>query len=176
MVDDYQREMGRGSETFSRQSALPPMLCCVRHRKKTVMKRTISSAAQSAFKMFTLFFCAVFVINAISWSLSAGRVLWKFILPFGDVLEVFLWLVMSRKTVQMDDRFLYVSVFRRVVQIPLDQIAKVTETVGSRDRAVTVHFHSDTPCGRAITFSPTLIFGRESHPIVAELSSHIVRE
>jgi hypothetical protein len=140
------------------------------------MKRTISSAAQSAFKMFTFFFCAVFVINAISWSLSAGRVLWELILPFGGVLGVFLWLVMSRKTVQVDDRFLYVSVFRRVVQIPLDQIAKVTETIGSRDRAVTVHFHSDTPCGPAITFSPTLMLDRKSHPIVAELSSYIVSD
>jgi hypothetical protein len=140
------------------------------------MKRTISSAAQSAFKMFTLFFCAIFVITAISRSLSAGRILWDLILPFGGVLGVFLWLAMSRKTVQMDDRFLYVSVFRRVVQIPLDQIAKVTETIGSRDRAVTVHFHSDTPCGHAITFSPTMMFGRESHPIVTELSRYIVSD
>ena len=140
------------------------------------MKRTISSAAQSAFKMFTLSFCAIFVLTAISWSLSAGRVLWDLILPFGGLLGAFLWFAMSRKTVHMDDRFLYVSVFRRVIQIPLDHIAKVTETIGSRDRAVTVHFHSDTPCGRAITFSPTLMFSRETHPIVAELSSYIVSD
>jgi hypothetical protein len=80
---------------------------------------------------------------------------------------------MSRKTVQIDEHFLYVSVFRRVVQIPLDQIASVTESIGMKDRAVTVHFRSETRFGRAITFTPTFILGRDSHPIVAELLSHV---
>ncbi len=140
------------------------------------MKRTISSAAQSAFKIFALFFCGIFAISAFSSSLSADRVLWAFILPFGGLLGLFLWFALSRKTVQMDDHFLYVSVVRRVVQIPLDQIASVTETIGMRDRAVTVHFRGETPCGRSMTFTPTLVFDRESHPIVAELSSYAVRD
>jgi hypothetical protein len=76
----------------------------------------------------------------------------------------------------MDDRFLYVSVFRRVSQIPLDQIARVTEAIGMRDRAVTVHFRNETSFGRTITFTPTLVFGREPHPIVAELSRHAAKD
>jgi hypothetical protein len=140
------------------------------------MKRTISSTAQSVFKMTLLFFCVIFAITVFSSSLSAGRVVWEFALPFGGVLGLFLWFAVSRKTVQMDDRFLYVSVFRRVVQIPLDQVASVTETIGMRDRAVTVHFRSETPCGRSITFTPTLVFGRESHPVVAELSRYAPRK
>ncbi len=118
----------------------------------------------------------MFAISAFSSSLSAGRVPWAFILPSGGVLGLFFWFAVSRKTVQMDDHFLYVSVFRRVVQIPLDEIASVTETIGMRDRAVTIHFRSETPCGSAITFTPTLMFSRESHPIVAELSRYGVRD
>jgi len=139
------------------------------------MKRTISSAAQSAFKMFVLLFCGMFAITALSWSLCAGRVPWAFVLPSCVVLGLCFWFAVSRKTVQIDDNFLYISVFRRVVQIPLNQIASVTETIGMRDRAVTVHFRSETPCGRAITFTPTLMFGQESHPIVAELSGYVTR-
>jgi len=135
------------------------------------MKRTISSTGQSAFKMFVLVFCTIFAMTAFGWSLSERRVLWDLILPFGAVLGFFLWFAVSRKTVQIDEHFLYVSVFRRVVQIPRGQIANVTESIGMRDRAVTVHFRSETPFGRSITFTPTLKFDRDSHPIVAELLS-----
>jgi hypothetical protein len=137
------------------------------------MKRTISSAGQSAFKMLTLVFCIIFGMTAFGWSLSEGRVLWDLILPFGAVLGFFLCFAVSRKTVQIDEHSLYVSVFRRVVQIPLRQIAAVTESIGMRDRAVTVRFRSPTPFGLTITFTPTLSLGRDPHPIVAELSSHI---
>jgi hypothetical protein len=136
------------------------------------MKRTISSAGQSAFKMLALVFCTFIAMTAFEWSLSEGRVRWDLIVPFGAALG-FLWFAMSRKTVQIDEHFLYVSVFRRVVQIPLRQIAAVTESIGMRDRAVTVRFRSPTPFGLAITFTPTLLVGRDPHPIVAELSSHI---
>ena len=132
------------------------------------MKRTISSTGQSAFKMLVLVFCTIFAMTAFGWSLSERRVLWDLILPFGAALG-FLWFAVSRKTVQMDEHSLYVSVFRRVVQIPLRQIAGVTESIGMRDRAVTVHFRGETPFGRSITFTPTLRFDRDSHPIVAEL-------
>jgi hypothetical protein len=140
------------------------------------MKRTISSAIQSAFKMLSLFFCGMFAIAAFTSALTTGRVPWGFLLLIGGVLALFLWFAVSRKTVQMDDRFLYVSVFRRAAQIPLDQVASVTESIGMRDRAVTIHFRDETPYGRAITFTPTVMFGRESHPIVAELSSYAARD
>ena len=136
------------------------------------VKRTISSPAQSAFKMLLLFFCAMFDITAFAWSLSAGHVIWGFV-PFGGLLGFFLWFAASRKTVQIDEHFLYVSLFRRVVQIPLGQIASVTESIGIRDRAVTVHFRTVTAFVPSITFTPTLMFGRDSHPIVTELLGHV---
>jgi hypothetical protein len=137
------------------------------------MKRTISSTAQSAFKILVLFFCGVLVITTVEESLTTGRFPWQFIFPFGVMLGLFFWFAVSRKTVQMDSQYLYVSVFRRVVQIPLAQIASVTEVIGNRDRAVTIHFRSETPYGRAITFTPTMKIDREPHPIVTELSSYV---
>jgi hypothetical protein len=140
------------------------------------VKRTISSSAQSAFKMLVLFFCVIITVSALASSFTVGRVRWGFVLPLAGALGFFLWFAMSRKTVQIDEHFLYVSVFRRVVQIPLDQIDTVTESIGMRDRAVTVHFRNETPFGRAITFTPTFMFGDESHPIVAELLGHIRKD
>jgi hypothetical protein len=140
------------------------------------VKRTISSTAQSLFKIVVFFFCVLFAAGVFAGSLSAGRVLWEAVLLPGGVLGFLLWFAVSRKTVQMDDRFLYVSVFRRVSQIPLDQIARVTEAIGMRDRAVTVRFRNETPFGRTITFTPTLVFGREPHPIVSELSRHAAKD
>jgi hypothetical protein len=140
------------------------------------VKRRISSTPQSVFKIVVLFFCVLFGAGVLAGSLSAGRVLWEEMLLPGGVLGFLLWFAVSRKTVQMDERFLYVSVFRRVNQIPLDDIASVTEAIGMRDRAVTVHFRTETPFGRTITFTPTLVFGREPHPIVAELSRHAAKD
>ena len=136
------------------------------------MKRTISSTTQSLFKILVLFFGGMLAVMTVAETLSAGRVLWQFILPLGVMLGLFFCFAVSRKTVQMDSRYLYVSIFRRVVQIPLDQIASVTEVIGNRDRAVTIHIRSETPYGRAITFTPTMKIDREPHPIVAELSSY----
>ena len=81
----------------------------------------------------------------------------------------FVLLIISRKTVQLDDRNLYVSVFRRVTTIPLSQIAAVSEKIGLRDRVVTVRFRDDTPVGHSIQFSPTFRLPRDPHPIVREL-------
>jgi hypothetical protein len=132
-------------------------------------KRTISSGAFSAFKMLVLCFAVIFVTSTISWSFDAGRFLWRLLVVPGAVVLFFVLLIISRKTVQMDDRNLYVSVFRRVTTIPLSQIAAVSEKIGLRDRVVTVRFRGDTPVGNSIQFSPTFRLTRDPHPIVKEL-------
>jgi len=119
--------------------------------------------------MLALFLAVMFSLMFISWSFAAGHVRWDMLFLPGGVLAFILWFAVSRKTVQMDDHSLYVSVFRRVVAIPLEQISTVTESIGTKDRSVTVHFRSDTPFGRSITFSPTPILARDPHPIVVEL-------
>ena len=136
------------------------------------MKRTISSSFQSAFKILTLFFVVLIAAGFIAGSLNTGHIPWSQLFLFGGALILFLWFAVSRKTVQMDDRFLYVSVFRKVTSIQLDEISAVTEFIGMKDRSVTVHFRSRTPFGHSITFTPTFMFSRDSHPIVAELMTH----
>ncbi|MEO7934578.1 MAG: hypothetical protein ABIT76_15625 [Chthoniobacterales bacterium] len=136
------------------------------------MKRTISSAAHSAFKMLMLFFSFLFVLMFIVSSIDSGRIRWDRVLFPGGVLALFLWFAISRKTIQMDDHFLYASVFRRVAVIPLEQISSVRESIGMRDRSVTIHFHNTTPFGRSITFSPTYKLTGKPHPIVTELSAY----
>lgn len=132
-------------------------------------RRTISSTGSSLFKILTLFFALLLGLLLIGASFDAGHIRWDIAVPMGVVLGLFLWFTFSRKTVQMDDQALYVSVFRRVTTIPLTQISEVTESRGAKDRSVTVHFCDATPLGRSITFSPSLLLSREPHPIVAEL-------
>jgi hypothetical protein len=133
------------------------------------MKRTISSSVQSAFKILTLFFAVLIAAGVVAGSLNTGHVAWSQLSLLGGALLLFLWFTVSRKTVQIDERFLHVSVFRKVVSIPLTEISSVTESIGMRDRSVTVHFRDETPFGHSITFTPTLMFSRDSHPIVVEL-------
>jgi hypothetical protein len=138
------------------------------------VKRTISSSFQSHFKMLTLVFIVLVGGGFIAGCLNTGRILWDALFLPGGLLALCLWFSISRKTVQMDDRFLYVSVFRRVVSIPLEQISTVTESIGTidKDRSVTIHFRSNTPFGRSITFTPTFMFTRDPHPVVVELLAH----
>lgn len=121
--------------------------------------------------MLGLFFATMFVIFLVGASFDAGQVRWDMLGLPAVILIGFLGFVGSRKTVQMDEECLYVSVFRRVVAIPLDQIAEVSEEIGmnANSRSVTVRFRNNTPFGRAIVFNPTFMLTREPHPIVEEL-------
>ena len=135
------------------------------------MKRTISSAAQSGFKILVLVMCVLFLGFFLTSTLDNGHLQWQLLLP-GSVPGIFLVFAISRKTVQMDERALYVSTFRRVTVIPLEKIESVTERIGLKDRLVTIRFRKDTPVGRSICFSPTTRLDYKPHPIVSELQSH----
>lgn len=111
----------------------------------------------------------MFGLMLICSSFEAGHIRWDMTLSLGPILGFFLWFIFSRKTVQMDDRALYVSVFRRATVIPLSQISNVTESIGMKDRSVTVHFCDETPEGRSVTFTPSLMLTGDPHPIIAEL-------
>jgi len=121
--------------------------------------------------MVALAFAVLFSLTFISWSFEAGHARWDLLWP-GTLLAAVVAFAMSRKRVQMDDEFLYVSVFRRVASIPLQEISRVSESIGMRDRSVTIHFRAETPFGRSISFTPSIMFCREPHPIVSELLAH----
>lgn len=121
--------------------------------------------------MLSLVFCALLFALFLASSLDLSRPQWQLLLP-GGVLAVFLVFAASRKTVQLDERCLYVSTFRKVTAIPLEDIQSVSETIGLKDRFVTVQFRHDTPVGRSICFTPTVQFDYDPHPIVSELQAH----
>jgi hypothetical protein len=114
-------------------------------------------------------FVGLFVLALVAESFDTGRIPWESLFPPGAVLAVLVWFAFSRKTVQMDDRALYVSVCRRIVTIPLEEVDTVSETIRSWDRFVTVGFRGETPFGRSIDFSPTFQLTRDPHPIVGEI-------
>ena len=122
--------------------------------------------------MLSLVFCVLFFAFFLATSFDAGRPQWKLFLFPGTVLGILVAFATSRKTVQLDDHCLYVSTFRRVTAIPLEQIQSVSETIGMKDRFVTIHFRCDTPVGRSICFTPTVRFDYEPHPIVSELQAY----
>lgn len=122
--------------------------------------------------MLALVFCVLFFALFLVSSLDAGHLQWQLLFVPGSVLGIFLVFAASRKTVQMDDRCLYISTFRKVTAIPLEDIQGVSETIGLRDRFVTVHFRHDTPVGRSICFTPTAQFDYKPHPIVSELQAY----
>lgn len=136
------------------------------------MKRTISSAAQSVFKMLTLVFSVLFLVIFLASSLDAGHPQWSIVIFPGSILCIFLVLATVHKTVQLDGRYLYVSTFRKVTAIPLEQIRSVNETIRLNYRLVTIHFLQDTPVGRSIRFTPTVQCDYRPHSIVSVLQAY----
>ena len=124
------------------------------------MKRTISSSFASIFKMLTLFITVMMSLMFVSNVYWMEHIPWTTLILLGGMLALFLWITISRKTVQIDDSFLYVSVFRRVATIPLKEIEKVTECIGMNDRCVIIHFRNNTQFGRSISFTPTSLLSR----------------
>jgi hypothetical protein len=124
--------------------------------------------------MITLFFAVMFGLFMFPGIFDATHVQWYLFLPHVGVYALFLRTAIYRKTVQMDDHSLYISVFRRVVVIPFEQIADVTASRRKYARGemwdVTIHFKSDTPFGRSIVFAPhDAPTQGGAHPIVGEL-------
>lgn len=61
---------------------------------------------------------------------------------------------MKYMKVSVDDKFLYVSNYRKEISIPLSEIADVTQNVWVRGRPVTIHLKTVSPFGRKIRFLP----------------------
>ena len=122
--------------------------------------------------MLTLVFIVLFLASFLASSLDMGRPQWSILLFPGSILFIFLVLATVHKTVQLDDRCLYVSAFRKVTPIPLKEIQSVSERIFLNYRLVTIHFRRDTPVGRSIRFTPTVQFDYKPHAILPALQAH----
>ncbi|MEM7086921.1 MAG: hypothetical protein AAF489_12105 [Bacteroidota bacterium] len=79
------------------------------------------------------------------------------------------------KKVSIDNRFLYVSNFKKEIQIPLAQINSVKENVWFLPRKITVRLETPCPFGGKITFLgyyETFLFFK-THPAVLEIRERI---
>src|SRR5262249_62361427 len=77
----------------------------------------------------------------------------------------------------MDDTSLYVSNYLREIQVPLRQVAAVTENRWVNIHPVTIQFRSATEFGDRVVFMPRrrwFGWGR-SHPVVAEIRHAVGR-
>ena len=80
------------------------------------------------------------------------------------------------KKVAYDDHYLYVSSYFKEIQVPLTDIANVSQSFWQRARSrelsesVTIFFKQPTVFGAKIFFNPSVrFFGGGEHPVVAEL-------
>lgn len=141
------------------------------------MKRELSSKQTFFLKIILpIFFIALFTtaFAGIIFSSKKSELLpLAFIFPliglFGIVSMYFT--LMRYKKVSVDDEILYVSNYRKEIEIPVSNIADVTEIKWIRTRPVTIHLKNDSEFGRKIVFMSKFngfrIFA--DNPIVAEL-------
>lgn len=79
------------------------------------------------------------------------------------------------KKVYIDDNFLYVSNFRKSIQIPISNIRDVSENVMFSPRPIFIEFKKETDFGKKIMFiaySQLLLFF-STHPAVKEIKYRI---
>ncbi|HMS39915.1 MAG TPA: hypothetical protein PKE69_06805 [Pyrinomonadaceae bacterium] len=145
--------------------------------KRNHMKRELSSKQTFFLKIILpIFFTVIFTaaILVIIVSSKKGEILPLIIIfPLIGLIGIFsmYFTVMRYKKVSVDERFLYVSNYRKEIKIPVSSIADVTETKWVRTRPITIHLKNDSEFGRKIIFTPKMngfrIFA--DNPIVAEL-------
>jgi hypothetical protein len=139
------------------------------------MRRKLSSAMTPIFKFGMPIFIVAFCLNAaFRVGVPNG---WPAILVMILLLVVWYFFAGRLLVVQVDDTSLYVSNYRREVEIPLSEVAKVVENKLINTRNVTIHLTRPSAFGSQITFMPEvlfLLFFRD-HPVVAELTQSVAQ-
>lgn len=79
------------------------------------------------------------------------------------------------KNVHIDDNYLYVSNFRKTVQIPLDNIKNVSDNVMFSPRPIFIEFNNETEFGKKIMFIgyTEMFLFFSTHPAVKEVKNRI---
>jgi hypothetical protein len=82
----------------------------------------------------------------------------KFAIPWA-IGTAFLLLMCARlKRVELDGATLVISNYRRVITVPVSEIADVRQNRLLNLRPVTITFGKETPFGSAVTFMPSVSF------------------
>ena len=107
---------------------------------------------------------------------------WSLFVIGWTIASIYLiWFARRLKFVSIDDDFLYVSTFRKQIQIPLIHIQRVKENFWANPKLITLTLNQPSEFGTKIVFVPTsLMFAAfRSHPIVHEIEiavRHRVRD
>jgi len=82
----------------------------------------------------------------------------------------------SIKKVSIDDDFLYVSNFKKEIEIPLSQISSVSGNIWGLPRKITIRLNEPSVFGKKITFLGYHVFFLffTTHPAVEEIRNKIV--
>jgi hypothetical protein len=88
-----------------------------------------------------------------------------------------IWFARSLKFVSIDDDFLYVSQFRKQIQIPLIHIQHIKENFWANPKLITLTLNHPSEFGTKIVFvPPRLGFAAfRSHPIVRDIENAVQR-
>ena len=138
------------------------------------MKRQISSELTSFWKyLFPILWIPLIGFGSIAAaSLAKTKPGWiLFVVGWIIASGYVIWFARRLKFVSIDEDFVYVSQFRKQVQIPLAHIEGVKETLSSRPKLITLTLTQPSEFGEQIVFLPRAqqwAAGR-SHPLVEEI-------
>ena len=127
---------------------------------------------------YSIVFPTIWIILFGGISLSMG---WPHGLIIAPVMifGLLIWYVLSGRlrVVHVDDKFFYISNYRRHIRVPLSDVSKITENVLINIHPVTLHLSTPSPFGTRIRFMPQIwrVFFFASHPIVAELTELVAQ-
>jgi len=141
------------------------------------MKNKISNAATFLYKFFI---SPLLLLIVFGFTIAAILVEGVFGLSF-LALSIVLFLVFKysyfdAKEVFIDDKYLYVTNFRKEIQIPFEEVKLISENNFLNPRRITIELLSESEFGNKIVFIGQIeiaLFFRP-HPTVIELRKKIV--
>ena len=142
------------------------------------MKKRLSTSMTFFWKyIFSIIWLGGFGIGAIVAVLTLGTegLPFLFMLIFGFVMIYYGSL--RAKKVDIDDNFLYVSNFKKDIQIPLENIKNVSDNVMFSPRPVFIEFKNETEFGKKIMFIgyTEMFLFFSTHPAVKEIRKRIIK-
>jgi hypothetical protein len=144
-----------------------------------MMRREISSTSIIAYRVITPVLCicsgAIFAVVALYNIAKQPTFLLVCFAVWLVVSAYIIWFALNLKAVDIDDGFLYVSNYRKEIEIPLSQIESVHENFMERPKLITLKLSEPSEFGKEIAFiPPERFFGaNRSHPLVKELKQII---
>jgi hypothetical protein len=111
------------------------------------------------------------VISVISlFNLKENWAILIFTLSFAFA---FYWMFGQIKSVEADERFLYISNYVKTIKVPFSAIEEVREDLFINNHPITIRFRYKTGFGYEVTFIPyhstSQFYLFKSHPVIEEL-------